>query len=685
MTRGPRAALAGAAAVILAAAILPAQSPPQADRVRVVAVEGAVRLNPDAASAIVATVARGTILDVQSRHGLWIGVFVPADAVNLRRHGYILAAMVEAVQTDAVRSGTGAAAPRPDTAYVLDEARRTVGAIDPITGTTRFVSFARSEPQGSPRDERGAPSELLISPDGTRLVVIDIGPGRFDRGSGFQPRRRSAIVVIDTSTLDVLSRADGVWGLPIHRFSRDGRRLTVASSGDASGRPSEAVTIDVQSGIAIARLDLGSYARGRRHWLQWYLGTALSPDGQYLYVLDWGRRSPDPRTSVPGRVHVIDTAALRPIGTLDGGSTPRSLQADCDQNQVYALSDRPPGAGARDERMAELRVIRGEAVAATIEVEPQPLFVRASSDGRLHVVSERGVVSVDGESLRGPTRTDVARAPVEGDAEVIFWNGLVGWAIWRLTLAASSPWDPESPFDGVNDRGLTDFVVTPDGSRGFAIHGGASRLSILDLDERRRIATVSTQHETSRTTAFLIAYGVPHLRALTDLAIRPDGRFVYVLNSPTADLTIIDTAAGTVLGQIPLGNLQASFQSGGGPMMGWSFGASGSNRMAIRPTGGPRPLVLFAEANLLGVRTPGSLAFIDMRTNSEVVGLRVGGSAHAAALSPDGRRLYVLSTGRVSYLDSRTGQYLAALTEFEDPAQIVFAGTRARGSACQPQ
>jgi DNA-binding beta-propeller fold protein YncE len=169
---------------------------------------------------------------------------------------------------------------------------------------------------------------------------------------------------------------------------------------------------------------------------------------------------------------------------------------------------------------------------------------------------------------------------------------------------------------------------------------------------------------------------------LTDLAIRPDGRFVYVLDSTTGDLTIVDTAGGRVMGRLPLGQT-VSYQSAGGPLMGWSNGPSGSRRLTIRPTGGPRPLLLFPESNLLGVRTPNALAFVDMYTNSEVPALRLPGHPNAAAISPDGRRLYVLSTGRVSYLDARTGRFLAALTEFEDPSQIVFAGPQPSGCAAQ--
>lgn len=673
MLRTRLACLTCGVATVLAAIAAVARAPQDVDRVRVVAIEAAIRLRPDPTSLIVTTVVRGAVLDVQARDGEWIGVFVPGDDGGPRRHGYIQSSMVERT--------AGPSGSTSDTAFVLDEGRRTVGVIDPVAGKTRFVSF------GSSGGERGAPTELLRSPDGTRLIVIDIGHGSFDLRTGFRPRRRSTLTVLDSSSLNVVGTTDGVWGLPIYRFSRDGRRLTVAGAGD-DGHPSEAVTLDVTTGTIVARLDLGSYARGQKHWLQWYLGTALSSDGQYLYVLDWGRRSRNARDSIPGRIHVIAAESLQPVGVLDAGPRPRSLQVDCARDQLYALSDPPPDASAREERVGELRVIRGAGLAATIGVDPLPLFVRASSDGsRLHVLSEGGVVSVDALTLRGPTRTEVERAPVRAGGDVLFWYGVAGWTVWRMFQNVTSSWEPEAPFDGIGDRALSDFVVTPDGRRGFAIHAGASRLSILDLDERRRIGTVSTRHETVKTTASMVAYGMPALRAMTDLAIRPDGRFVYVLDSITGDLTIIESDTGKLMGRLRLGRSPAPVQSAGGPLMGWSSGASAARRLAIRPTGGPRPLIIFPEANLLGVRTPHSLAFVDMRTNSEVPALRMAGLPHAAALAPDGRRLYVLSTGRVSYLDAKTGKFLASLTEFEDPAHIVFAGRDPVGSTagCSPQ
>jgi DNA-binding beta-propeller fold protein YncE len=572
--------------------------------------------------------------------------------------GFVRAALVEVVDG---RPNPKEGSPR---AYVLDVARRAVGIVEPVTGSTRFATFGVPSPSRSDgtidSNERNTAARLFRSPDGSRLVVVDIGPGRFDMDSGFQPSRQSTIVVLDAATLKVISRIPGPWGLPIAGFTRDGARLTVAAPGRAQGR-SEAVTVDVRKGTVLGRLDLDPYIRGGRHWLQWYLGGAIAPDGEHLYLVDWGQRSTDRARHVDGRIHVVATAALGHVSTLAGGGAPRVLQVDCGGDQVFALSDRPPWAISRDEREAELRILRGREVAATVRVAPWPLFVRVSRNrDLLHVVSEERVMTLDAVSLAEPVRRTVPRP---------------GFTPWQWTTARSARWDPERPFNDFFNRGLSDVVLAPDGRLAFAVHNG-SGLSVVDLEEGRRVVTLATEWQTVErmwrpsVPRFFSAYPVGALPALTDLAIRPDGRFVYVLNAVTEVLTIFETSTGRIIGQMPLARMRIGLSTWGIPTQ---VGLLWSRR----------PVVVLPDANLLGVESPQALQFIDMRTNSEVLGLRFAGEHNAIALSSDGRRLFVLSRGRLSYLDARTGKFLAALPEFENPTQIVFDAAPNANASCQ--
>jgi hypothetical protein len=419
--------------------------------------------------------------------------------------------------------------------------------------------------------------------------------------------------------------------------------------------------VDVRTGTLLGRLELGPYTAGARHWLQWYLGSAIAPDGEHLYLVDWGQRSTDRVKHVDGRIHVMATAPLGHVATHAGGGAPRVLQVDCGGDQVFAMSDRPPWATARDERQAELRVLRGRDLAGTVAVAPWPLFVRTSRSREfLHVVSEERVVTLDAISLAEPVRKTVPRP---------------GFTPWHWTAAQSARWDPERPFNDFFNRGLSDVVLAPEGRVAFAVHNG-SGLSVVDLEEGRRVATLATEWQSSQSlwrpsvSRFFSASPVEALPALTDLALRPDGRFVYVLNAATEVLTIFETNTGRIVGQMPLARMRRDLTTWGIP---FQVGALWSRR----------PVVLLPEANLLAVETPQALQFIDMRTNSEVVGLRFAGQHNAVALSNDGRRLFVLSRGRLSYLDARTGKFLAALPEFENPTQIVFDAAPNANQSCQ--
>jgi DNA-binding beta-propeller fold protein YncE len=619
-------------------------------RVRVVGIEAAVRLQPDPASPVISTVTAGTVLDVQSKHDGWYGVFVPQDSQTPRRLGYLPASLVDLLETPASNMTEAARA------FVLDAGRSAVGIVTIATGEIRFGTFARL---GNERNSdeasqiesivRQAPVGLLRSPDGSRLIVIDVGPGRFTIGSGFQPRRQTRVVVLDASTLQTVGTVAGVWGVPIAGFSRDGSRLTVAGPGYRDRTPSEAVTVDVRTGTLLGRQNLTTYLPGRKHWLQWYLGTVIAPDGEHLYLLDWGRRSTDRAKHVDGRINVVSTSTLRLVATLSGGGAPRTLQVDCAGDQVFALSDRPPWAGVKDERDAELRVLRGPDLAATVAVAPWPLFVRTSADrARLHVVSEERIVTVDAESLRDPNQTQVRRA---------------GVTFWQWALARTSHFDPERPFNDLFNRGISDLVLAPDGRVAYAIHNGSSQLSILDVEEGRRIATVTTGRKSAKALRFVSAFPGVALPASTVLAIRADGKFVYVLNTQTEDLTIVDTANTRVVGHMPFPN-------------------AGIGSIVFGPLWGRRPMTVLPEGNLLGIETAGALSFIDMGTNGDVAQLRFPGTHNTVAMSNDGRRLFVLSKERLAYLDARTGKFQAALPEFENPTEIVFDAPGS-GLTCQ--
>jgi len=82
-------------ASIFLALVLLSVSNADAQTVRVVAGEAAVRLKPDPNSSVIATVPAGAILQVRSKEGFWYSVSLPAESQGVLRVGYISVTDVE--------------------------------------------------------------------------------------------------------------------------------------------------------------------------------------------------------------------------------------------------------------------------------------------------------------------------------------------------------------------------------------------------------------------------------------------------------------------------------------------------------------------------------------------------------------------------------------------------------------
>ena len=105
--------------------------------------------------------------------------------------------------------------------YVLDTGARALVALELPSGK-RVGSLALP----------GAPAALLQSPDGSRLVVLDAGPGEDKDERGYKATGKSSAVVVDPATLAVVGRVElgsGVAGVRRSYFSPDSRRLASGS------------------------------------------------------------------------------------------------------------------------------------------------------------------------------------------------------------------------------------------------------------------------------------------------------------------------------------------------------------------------------------------------------------------------------------------------------------------------
>ena len=179
--------------------------------------------------------------------------------------------------------------------------------------------------------------------------------------------------------------------------------------------------------------------------------------------------------------------------------------------------------------------------------------------------------------------------------------------------------------------GPSAIAITPDGSRAYVAIRNTNSVSMID---------------TRSNTVVGPAIGVGSLPQ--GIAITPDGARAYVSNDlPDHTLSVIDTSTNTTVGPpIAVGNRPGY--------------------TAITPDGAHAYITRFAG---------GSVAVLDIKTNTVIGAVPVGSGPAAVAVTPDGSRAYVPSviSGSLSTIDLQTNTV----------GTIPF-GTMPRGIAITP-
>jgi YVTN family beta-propeller protein len=522
----------------------------------------------------------------------------------------------------------------------------------------------------------GKPERVVASPDGRRLVVLDKGPGKQTARFGYHPKDKSWATVIDAHTMEIVARTelgwtvttgmvlDGVGVGGLWAFSPDGRHMTISCLGYRSQKPKEAlprelVTLDLESGDVIRRVELeraidafmttpdgatavvySAYEKQRKQpafpvelrfvdlatlevqntvSLEGDPGApTLSPDGSFLYLLEYGKPHKKPDKNINGRIQVVSLTKRSYEVSLDAGSAPRELVVDEEGKQVFVLSDREPLAEKKKEkkRPGILHVVRGNEVKATLEVGENPVFLRIAPDREwLYVVSEETLTPVDLVALRSLRASELDGAGFD----------------W-LTSGGSS--------GGSGD--VKELAFSSNGKRGYVLYAGSSKLGILDLEKRTMLAEITTGRGGVKFFKKLgdSRYSVnPALMTNTTLVLSSDEKFLYVLNSHSNDVNIVNTETLQIVNKIGVGG--------------------DANRIELLPGG-----------DFVAVRTgKETLHLIDTATNEKVSELPVGGDfVH----SPNKKHAVAMAKKTVYCLDGSTLKTMAQIPHFERPIQIVF-------------
>lgn len=532
-------------------------------------------------------------------------------------------------------------------AFILDSGAPAVTSLDLTTGKT-----------GARLALSGKPTRLLRSPDGSRLVAFDPGPGEDKGDRGYKAAGKSVATIIDPAALSVVGRVElgfGVWAGRRAYFSPDGSRITVLCPGYDAKNPAEAqirelVTVDLATGREAGRLVLehGAFPivpskdgrtlpliqglpRGHRFpfpqsrlFMVDLAGPSvvakldagtwvdLDTDGGHIYLLDPGTPDKNPQKNRNGTVQVasLDQRAL--AGSLDAGRGPRGLYRDEQGGQGFIPSDGPPGAPE-----GRLRVVRGAELAATLNVATKPKLLKRDREV-VYVVGEKAVTLVDPVALQVTGTIPLAKG---NDALVD---------------------DDDLP---------TELAVSPDSKHAFILYGLHSKVVVLDLEGKRAVGSTKTGSGGKKffgnmmggmfgLAGWLVSGYSPWAFAGPEmLAVRPDGRFAYAINPQTKDVTIVD--------------------------------ASTAKDVEIIGGGGYGLRILAGGA--LAVVSGGKVQIIDTEKNVKALELELPDLV-GLAVTPDGAHAVAVAKRIVVVLDGATGKEVARLTDFVAPSDVVFGG-----------
>ncbi len=290
--------------------------------------------------------------------------------------------------------------------------------------------------------------------------------------------------------------------------------------------------VDPASRQVVATITVGKRPRGIR----------ASADGKTIFVALSGSPVGGPgvdesKLPPPDRQHdgigVIDVATGRLTRVLNGGTDPEQFVISADGRRLFIANE---DAGLT----TVLDVDTGEIV-KQVEVGGEPEGVDISPDGRFVYVTaeaDNQVFAIDTSSLDVAKVIDVGARPrstgfLPGDsrAYVSAENDASLTVVDTATHSATG----RIELPGEPRRRPMGVIAAPDGRHVFVTTGRGGTLARIDT----ATGTVSGE--------------VPVGERPWGVAISPDGRQLYTANGPSNDITIVDVASWTVIGKVPVG------------------------------------------------------------------------------------------------------------------------------------
>lgn len=534
-------------------------------------------------------------------------------------------------------------------AFVVDMDGKSVATIDLADGKT--ISGVQLP---------FTPDRALVLPDGKSVLALYQGDGTYGAWSGeFRPKSPSQAAIIRDGKL--VGTTDLGWGLAQAAFSSDGKSAYVLTTGYESNKlperkPSELIRIDTETAKVTSRLafdaaalafatdaegttgivyappypkkkpaplpgriafvDLKSFEAGPAVDLKGELRKPVAA-GNFLYVLDAGNRK------TGGNLHIIDTKARALAKSIALG--PEAVMAGSDAaGRIVVLSQ------AADLKSGRVHLVKGTEVVAEYAGPAAPKFVAQSEDGkRLYVAGWKDFSMVDLGANKASAAVELARDPFgvlpTRDNSRVFVVSMDGTSCCRI-----------STFDTGNMKRLTTFLGGSKGERwgeGLA----AAALSVASYQAGLSAA------QASGASSFTYTIFTPRTRgaARGPLAFSPDEKKVYLADTQTNDVTVVDVATGERITNIDAGS-------------------------------GLREVLSLPAAGALAAISDQDIRIIDFGTDTVRETIKLSGNVVDALISNDEKRLVIFGKGHIIVLDTATGKEVARSAAFKQPVQVLF-------------
>ena len=534
-------------------------------------------------------------------------------------------------------------------AFVIDMDGKAVATLDLATGkvlTSVSLPFT--------------PDRALVLPDGKSVLALYQGDGTYGAWSGeFRPKTASQAAIVRDGKL--AGTTDLGWGLAQAAFSADGKSAYVLTTGYESNKlperkPSELIRIDTASGKVTGRLPFDSAALAFATDSKGTTGIVYAPpypkkkpaplparvtfidlksfeagasidvkgevrkpvaSGDTLYVLDAGNRK------TPGNLHVIDTKSRSLVKTIPLGPEAEMGGTDA-EGRVVVLSQ------AGDKKSGRVVVVKGAEVVGDYKGPAAPKFLTISNDKkRLYVAGWKDFGMVDLATGAASEPVELARAAFRvlptRDNSRVFVVSMDGASCCRITS-----------FDVANLKRLTTFLG---GSKGERLGQGlaAAALSVASYQAGQSAA------QASGSSTFTYSIFTPTLRgaARGPMAFSPDEKKVYLADTQTNDVTIVNVADGERLKNVDAGH-------------------------------GLREVISLPAAGVIAAIADDDVRMIDVKTDEIRDTIKLDGNVVDALVTKDEKRLIIFGKKNVITLDATTGKEIARSAAFQQPVQVLL-------------